>query len=145
MRFGFNFNSDGSFTGEGYSVDSVTVSTTPTIPRGYLDNTTSVGFGGWSCDPDSWSSTLQILVAYYANGGGTPIYRTVTADQSRTDLVTAGVCGGTALHGYAFDHDPAVLAALGAGTHTIRTYAIDATSCGGLPYELQGSPRTFAR
>ena len=61
--------------------------------------------GGWSCDPDSWSSTLQILVAYFANGGGTPIYRTVTADQNRPDLVTAGVCGGTALHGYAYDHD----------------------------------------
>ena len=144
-RLGFNFTSDFSVIDDGYTIDAVRISTTPSIPNGYLDNTTSTGFGGWSCDPDSWSSTLQILVAYFANGGGTPIYRTVTADQSRTDLVTAGVCGGTALHGYAYDHDPAVLAALGAGTHTIRSYAIDATSCGGLPYELQGSPRTFTR
>ena len=145
MRFGFNFNSDVSFTGEGYSVDSVKVTTTPTVPRGYLDNTTSTGFGGWTCDPDSWSSTLQVLVAYIPNGTGAPIYRTVTADQTRTDLVTAGVCGGTAAHGYAFNHDADVLAALGAGTHTIRAYGIDATSCGGLPYELQGSPKTFTR
>jgi hypothetical protein len=144
-RLGFNFTSDFSLIDEGYTIDAVRISTTPSIPNGYLDNITSTGFGGWSCDPDSWSSTLQILVAYFANGGGTPIYRTVTADQNRPDLVTEGVCGGTALHGYAYNHDPAVLAALGAGTHTIRTYAIDATSCGGLPYELQGSPRTFTR
>lgn len=145
MRFGFNFNSDVSFTGEGYSVDSVKVTTTPTMPRGYLDSATATGFGGWSCDPDSWSTPLQILVAYFPNGTGAPIYRTVTADQTRTDLVTAGVCGGTAAHGYSYNHDPAVLAALGAGTHTVRAYGIDATSCGGLPYELASSPKTFTR
>ncbi len=58
--------------------------------------------------------------------------------------MTAGVCGGTGNHGYAWEYDAELRAWLGAGTHSVRAFGIDGPApCGAGEYELTGSPMSF--
>jgi len=146
MRLSFLFTTDSSVTYEGYFLDDVDVSTTPRRPEGYLDTVNVSGVTGWACDGDSWTTETFVRLVYFRNGGSESLERLVRAAEIRADVGTAGVCGGTSNHGYNLTHDTALLDWLGAGTHTVRAYALDAPDpCGAGWRELTQSPRTFTR
>ena len=69
----------------------------------------------------------------------------MTASGDRPDLVTGGLCGSTANHGWSYTYDADLLSFLGSGTHTVRAYGVDGPSpCGAGEYQLPGSPLTFS-
>lgn len=146
MRIALLFTSDSSVVDDGYFIDDFRLFTTNTAPNGYLDTANGTGVGGWACDGDAWSDEISVRLRFFRNGTGTAIVRTVRASDLRADLASAGVCGGTGNHGYTFNYDAELLAALGAGTHTVRAYGVDGPApCGAGEYELTLSPLTFTR
>jgi hypothetical protein len=146
LRVGLLFRTDVSVTYEGYFIDDLRLSTSSIAPNGYLDSATATGISGWACDGNSWSDELRVRLQFFRNGTGTPIERFVRASNVRTDVGTAGVCGGTSNHGYTFEYDAELLTALGSGTHTVRAAAQDGPApCGAGWTELTQSPLTFTR
>lgn len=86
-------------------------------PYGNVDSvtaaSTNVTVTGWAVDPDT---TNPLRVAFYVDGVGK---RTVTADQSRTDL--AGSLGSNNTnHGFS-----AALTGIAIGNHSVCTFAIN--------------------
>jgi hypothetical protein len=145
-RLAFRFSSDVSIVDAGLAVDDVQISGSSTPPKGYLDTATSTSLSGWACDPDAYSQVINVRLAFLRNGSGTPILRTIAAGDSRSDLVTANVCGGTGNHGYTYTYDAELLAALGAGTHTVFAYGIDGPAACGIGLRLLTSaPKSFTR
>jgi hypothetical protein len=143
-RLALRFTSDFSTEYEGYIVDDLRLHTTDIAPNGFIDGADPTSAAGWACDGDAWSDELLIELRFFRLGTGTPIIRTTRASNVRSDLVTAGVCGGTGNHGYIVTYDDELRTLLGPGTHTVRAFAIDGPApCGAGAYELSGSPRTF--
>jgi hypothetical protein len=146
MKLAFIFDTDFSIVDDGYVIDDMRLHTTNTAPNGYLDNASATTLSGWACDGDAWATEIDVRLEFVPNGTGTPIVRTVRASEFRDDLITASVCGSTGNHGYTFVYDDALLAALGAGTHTVRAFGVDGPQpCGAGEYALSGSPKTFVR
>jgi hypothetical protein len=146
MRLALEQSTDGSVEREGYRFDDIRLRTTPTAPTGVLDGATPGGVWGWTCDGDSWSDELQVRLRFFRNGGAEFQERWVRASQVRPDLVTAGVCGGTGNHGFAFEPDEPLLIWLGSGTHQVRAWAVDGPGpCGAGFYELAQSPVPLVR
>jgi hypothetical protein len=146
-RFAMRFVSDFTWSDQGYLMDDFRLHTTPTPPTGVLDGVGEGGLWGWTCDADAWSDELQVRLVFRRGGPSGPAEeRWVRASTLRTDLIDAGVCGGTGNHGYSLALDEALLTWLGAGTHELRAFAVDGPGpCGAGEYELANSPRTFTR
>jgi hypothetical protein len=145
MRLAVLFESDSSIVYTGYVVDDLRVYTTATTPNGWFDSASASAAGGWACDGDSWSAEIDAKLYFYKDGTGIPVSRTVRADGDRPDLVTAGMCGSTANHGWTFAYDADLLTWLGSGTHTVRAYGVDGPApCGAGETELSGSPKSFS-
>ncbi|HBX50877.1 MAG TPA: hypothetical protein DEH02_07400 [Bacteroidales bacterium] len=94
---------------------ALTSSLTDNLPIGFLDNVSQTSGSGWAYDQDA--GTLPIDVHIYIDGR---FYAAVTANQSRPDLVTAGITPN-AEHGFSFTitgYDPT-------RAHEVIAYAIN--------------------
>lgn len=104
-------------------LSSPSPSTSPanTPPTGYLDSANCTQLGGWTCDPDDYSSAL--LVHFYKDGpagsGGIYVGNTL-ANTPRPDI--ASVCGGNANHGFSV---PTFSSLKDGNPHTLYAYAIN--------------------
>lgn len=111
----------------------------PELPIGVHDSSDWSVSTGWACDPDDYGQSID--VHFYADGTfetGT-FLGAVTANGDRPDLLSAGVCGGTAGHGFVF----ATPESLRDGNpHSIVVYAINIGPAAGNPV-LGSSPRTI--
>ena len=85
------------------------------LPIGYLDNVNQSVGNGWAYDQDA--GTLPIDVHIYINGR---FYAAITANQSRPDLVSAGITPNPE-HGYTFT----ITGFNTACAHEIVVYAIN--------------------
>jgi hypothetical protein len=116
---------------------------TPNAPIGNSDGVQLAGSTyqtwGWTCDPDSWATSLAVhfyIDGTYATG---TFAGAVTANTIRNDVFN--VCGGTTTHGYDF-FVPNQNGWLTPGTtHTIYAYAIDNGGVG--PNPLLGAPLSY--
>ncbi len=110
-----------------------------TKPEGYHDVSNCNISGGWTCDPDDYNKSIN--VHFYADGpagGGGRIIGSTVANVSRPDLITAGVCGKTADHGFNFKTPDSLK---DGKPHSIYAYAINIGN--GLENPLLGtSPKT---
>ncbi len=111
--------------------------------EGYLDGVNgSCAAWGWVCDKSNYASSTQ--VHFYVDSDSFQNYAGyTTANINRPDLVSAGVCGGYANHGYSFD----IPAQYKDGqTHNLYAYGINIgkdSSSVFLNSMLIGSPKQF--
>ena len=101
------------------------------LPIGYLDNVNQSVGNGWAYDQDA--GTLPIDVHIYINGR---FYAAITANQSRPDLVSAGITPNPE-HGYTFT----ITGFNTACAHEIVVYAIN--HGGGANPPLTNCPATI--
>jgi len=94
-------------------------------PTGWHDLANRDYTSGWVCDADNYN--LPVVIHFYIEGG--VFIGSAIASQYRSDLVSAGVCGGNGYHGFTF-YLPSSLK--DGKTHTIYAYALDINSSGGL-------------
>jgi len=99
-------------------------------PIGALDGATESLITGWAYDEDAGANSIDVHI--YIDGS---LATSVTANESRPDLVDAGVCPDPN-HGFSY-----VPEGLSVGTHTVSVYAINQPT-GDNP-ELTDSPKTF--
>jgi hypothetical protein len=116
---------------------------TDQAPKGYHDGESGTSetcrMFGWTCDPDNWSSKLDV----HLYEGATPVGYT-TANVSNEPAVTAA-CGGDA--GHRFEFNFAESSPIWDGNpHTITAYALGVDGSGntnGNNPELSGTPKTI--
>ncbi|MEA1896654.1 MAG: beta-galactosidase, partial [Bacteroidota bacterium] len=101
------------------------------IPIGNLDSADQTQITGWVYDEDTGISPIDVHIYIDGNLAGS-----TTANQSRPDLVTAGVCPDPN-HGFSF---PTPFD-LSVGEHTVNVYAINYPE--GTNPELSGSPKVI--
>ncbi len=106
----------------------------PNLPSGYHDSSDCSISSGWVCDADNYNSPVDV---HFYEGG--TFLGAVTANQTRSDLPGAGVCGGNPNHGFSFA-TPQNLK--DGNAHNITAYAINIGPAGGNPV-LGNSPKTI--
>lgn len=105
-------------------------------PYGYVDVTSCNSVAGWTCDPDSHSTSIGVHFM-----AGTMNIGTTIANETRGDLVTAGVCGSTSNHGFTL---PIPASIKNSQRYTIDVYAENVDSAGnfaGSTTKIGGSGR----
>lgn len=105
-------------------------------PYGWLDAADCTSFRGWTCDPDSFSTAIDVHFYEDPPQPSTYLGKT-TASNTRSDVASS--CGGTTNHGFSFPI-PATLK--NGSNHIIHAYAINTPSGGNNP-ELSGSPKVI--
>ena len=103
-------------------------------PTGYHDGSDCSVSSGWTCDADDYNSPIDV---HFYEGG--TFLGAVTANQTRSDLPGAGVCGGTSNHGFAFATPDSLK---DGNVHNITAYAINIGSGNTNPV-LGNSPKTI--
>ena len=82
---------------------SVTVTASNPVPIGFFDAADCNQISGWTCDASNYNASID--VHFYQDGpagsGGT-MFGATNAGTYRSDLVSAGVCGGTGNHGFSY-------------------------------------------
>lgn len=110
----------GRYPGVDYS-GAFSAPATPTrfaVPEGFLDSATPTAISGWAYDGTDSSLTVHIYV--FRGTQQVDLFAT-TANIYRADLLAAGK--GNGKHGFSVPYDFA--AKHGAGTYTVRAYAIN--------------------
>ncbi|MBK8011180.1 MAG: hypothetical protein IPK13_07495 [Deltaproteobacteria bacterium] len=103
------------------------------LPFGWHDGIAGGQTSGWTCDPDAFSTSLD--VHFYE---GATFLGAVRANQVREPAVAAA-CGGHAAHGFSFRLPASVL---DGRRHEISAYAINLPNGGANP-RLSGSPKVI--
>ena len=101
------------------------------LPIGSLDSADQTQITGWAYDLNAGTNPIDVHI--YIDGN---LIDSATANQSRPDLVSAGVCPDPN-HGFSFSTP----ADLSVGNHTVNAYAINQPE--GTNPELIGSPIIF--
>lgn len=124
----------GASGGDGYA--SIIFTATNYAPTGSLDSADCGAFNGWTYDPDSSGTSIQVKFYDGPESSGTLLGQT-TANGSRPDVdQVMGVSGN---HGFSFTTPSSVK---DGAAHTIYAYGVD--TAGGLDGELSGSGKPFS-